>query len=98
MLLYDLEAGKLIRSFQVFDGIRVHGISCEYVNSEEGSSSTTVTYRVVLYGEKKVKLFKFELSLDSEYGTASYVDLNLVQSLPRLSHWVLDVTFLKVVN
>ncbi|KAL0459822.1 UNVERIFIED_CONTAM: hypothetical protein Slati_0609400 [Sesamum latifolium] len=30
ILVYDLVSGKIIRSFPVFEGIRVHGISVEH--------------------------------------------------------------------
>ncbi|XP_024044008.1 uncharacterized protein LOC18048806 isoform X3 [Citrus clementina] len=100
VLLYDLEAGTLIRPFQVFHGIRLHGISCNFINCTEGSVSTRVTFEVALFGEKRVKLFElnFELSPNSQYQPETCVNLSLVQSLPRLSHWVFDVCFLKVCN
>ncbi|KAJ0052686.1 hypothetical protein Pint_00789 [Pistacia integerrima] len=95
VLLYDLEAGQLVRSFQVFEGIRVHGITCNFVNCAEGSSSTTVAFRVALFGEKKVKLFNFNFEFKFQNQSYIIVDLSLAQALPRLSHWVLDVSFLK---
>lgn len=99
MLLYDLEVGKLIRSFRVFEGIRLHGITCNFINFTEGSFSTMVTFEVALFGEKKVKLYEllFELSPTSQDQPETCANLSLVQSLPRLSHWVFDVCFLKVI-
>lgn len=97
VLLYDLQAGVLVRSFQVFEGIRVHGITCNFVNCAEGSSSTTVAFRVALFGEKKVKLFNLNFEFKFRDQPDIIVDLSLVQALPRLSHWVLDVSFLKVI-
>lgn len=83
----------MIKSFQVFDGIRVHGIIC-------GLTDTAFTYKVVVFGEKRVKLFKLSLDLVSNSNSQSQqefcVDLSLIHSLPRFSHWVLDLLFLKV--
>ncbi|GLT50571.1 hypothetical protein SLA2020_240490 [Shorea laevis] len=99
VLLYDLKAGKMIQSFHVFDGIRVHGIACSLVDCREGSSSTTtVSYKIVVYGEKRVKIFnlRFELEAGPQTQQAVGVDLSLVHTLPRFSHWVLDVLFLEI--
>ncbi|KAI9182295.1 hypothetical protein LWI28_023964 [Acer negundo] len=97
VLLYDLEAAKLKRSFQVFEGIRLHGITCNEQGPGSGSVSTTAAFKVALYGEKKVKLFdlNFDLSCKSQNQPELRVNLSFVQSLPRFSHWVLDVSFLK---
>ncbi|KAL5561082.1 hypothetical protein UlMin_030829 [Ulmus minor] len=47
LLLYDLELGKMINSFDVFQGIRVHGISFSNLGSQH----------FAVYGERRVKLF-----------------------------------------
>ncbi|KAK2649780.1 hypothetical protein Ddye_017269 [Dipteronia dyeriana] len=97
VLLYDLESAKLKKSFQVFEGIRLHGITCNEPGPGSGSVSTTAAFKVALYGEKKVKLFDltFDLSRKSQNQPEVYVNLSFVQSLPRFSHWVFDVSFLK---
>ncbi|KAG8653335.1 hypothetical protein MANES_05G010600v8 [Manihot esculenta] len=97
MLLYDLEAVKIIESFQVFQGIRVHGITCGFVDYPEGSSSSRLAFKVVVFGEKRVKLFNLyiEIALKSQNQPQVCVDLVLLHSLPRFSHWVLDVLFLQ---
>ncbi|KAJ9187931.1 hypothetical protein P3X46_003342 [Hevea brasiliensis] len=97
MLFYNLEAVKIIESFQVFQGIRVHGITCGFVDYPEGSSSSRLDFKVVVFGEKRVKLFNLhiEIALKSQNQPQVCVDLALLHSLPRFSHWVLDVFFLK---
>ncbi|KAK3194383.1 hypothetical protein Dsin_025693 [Dipteronia sinensis] len=97
VLLYDLEAAKLKKSFQVFEGIRLHGITCNEEGPGSGSVSTTAAFKVALYGEKKVKLFDliFDLSRKFQNQPEVHVNWSFVQSLPRFSHWVLDVSFLK---
>ncbi|KAL5859325.1 hypothetical protein ACOSQ4_000621 [Xanthoceras sorbifolium] len=97
LLLYDLEAAKLKKSFQVFEGIRLHGITCSYITCNEegsGSVSTTAAFNVAIFGEKKVKLFELNFDL-SRKSQEVHVNFSFVQSLPRFSHWVLDVSFLK---
>lgn len=81
--MYDLELGKIMKSFSVFDGVRVHGIA-----SNSATSSVTV---ITVFGETRVKLFSF--SFDSDSGSPQ---LTLIHLLPKFSHWVLDVCFLEV--
>ncbi|WRX08182.1 WD40 repeat - like 5 [Theobroma cacao] len=92
VLLYDLESATMIQSFQVFQGIRVHGIICSLTHN-------ALTYKVVVCGEKRVKLFNLSFELVSKSNSQSQpefcADLSLDHSLPRFSHWVLDVLFLK---
>ncbi|XP_021279955.1 uncharacterized protein LOC110413462 isoform X3 [Herrania umbratica] len=92
VLLYDLESATMIQSFQVFQGIRVHGIICSLTRN-------ALTYKLVVCGEKRVKLFNLSFELVSKSNPQSQpkfcVDLSLVHSLPRFSHWVLDVLLLK---
>lgn len=82
IMLYDLELGKIIKSFSVFEGIRVHGIT---------SSSEHV---IAVFGEKRVKLF----SISFENNDYEMPHLMLIHLLPKFGHWVLDVCFLKVNN
>ncbi|XP_010428847.1 PREDICTED: WD repeat-containing protein 6-like isoform X1 [Camelina sativa] len=91
ILLYDLSSGELIRSFQVFEGVRVHGTVCStsFVRSAE-----RYTYKLVIFGEKKVKIFSLIVELASSSGEIS-VNLEIFDSLPRLSNWVFDVCFLQ---
>ncbi|XVF32972.1 hypothetical protein REPUB_Repub17cG0128500 [Reevesia pubescens] len=92
VFIYDLESANMIKSFQVFEGIRVHGIIC-------GLPDNALTYKVVVCGEKRVKLFNLSFELvthsNSQRQPEFCVDLSLIHSLPRFSHWVLDVLFLK---
>ncbi|XVF80749.1 hypothetical protein PTKIN_Ptkin15bG0100100 [Pterospermum kingtungense] len=92
VIIYDLESTNMINSFQVFQGIRVHGIICSL-------SDNALTYKLVVCGEKRVKLFNLSLHLVSNSNSQSQpefcVDLSLIHSLPWFSHWVLDVLFLK---
>ena len=82
----------MIESFRVFEGIRVHGISSISLNSSETPYSTKVDFVLVVFGEKRVKLYRVSVEMIAE------VCLNLVPlcSLPRFNNWVLDVCFLKV--
>ncbi|KAF2325013.1 hypothetical protein GH714_022219 [Hevea brasiliensis] len=86
MLFYNLEAVKIIESFQVFQGIRVHGITCGFVDYPEGSSSSRLDFKVVVFGEKRVKLFNLhiEIALKSQNQPQVCVDLALLHSLPRI--------------
>ncbi|KAK9266700.1 hypothetical protein L1049_007353 [Liquidambar formosana] len=97
MLLYDLEAAKMIRSFHVFEGIRVHGISCSFINCTEKSVSSTVAFNIAVFGERRVKLFSLHLEIvsGSQNQSEVHVELTLFHLLPKFSHWVLDVCFLK---
>lgn len=92
VLTYNLESGKMIESFRVFEGIRVHGISSIRLNSSGASSCTKLAFVLVIFGEKRVKLCRISVEMIDE------VCVNLVPlcSLPRFNHWVLDVCFLKV--
>lgn len=89
-----MSSGELIRSFQVFEGVRVHGTVCSssFVRSED-----RYTYKLVVFGEKRVKIFSLIVELASSPGEIS-VNLEIFDSLPRLRNWVFDVCFLQVVN
>lgn len=82
----------MIRSFQVFEGVRVHGTVC---SSNFVRSAEQYTYQLVIFGEKKVKIFSLIVDLASNTGEIS-VNLEIFDSLPRLSNWVFDVCFLQV--
>lgn len=90
--------GKLIKSFDVFDGIRVHGVSLEAFN--EHLSDTHITFKIAVYGERRVKLFSLQIqrvsNSQTEQQTCFELTLSLVVLLPKFTHWVLDVSFLKV--
>ncbi|CAK7348505.1 unnamed protein product [Dovyalis caffra] len=87
LLLYNLESGNIIESFQVFDGIRVHGITCSF-NEEESSPfpSSTVSFKIAVFGEKRVKLFNLHIQTHSR----ANADLALIHCLPKFTYWVLD--------
>ncbi|XP_014496090.1 uncharacterized protein LOC106757805 isoform X1 [Vigna radiata var. radiata] len=78
--VYDLELSKRIRSFSVFEGVRVHGIASSFPRGT----------MIAVFGETRVKLFSFEF--DAVSGSA---ELTLAHLLPKFGHWVLDVCFLE---
>lgn len=49
ILVYDLEVGKIMRSYSVFEGIRVHGITSSFLQAT----------LIAVFGETRVKLFNF---------------------------------------
>ncbi|KAL5700386.1 hypothetical protein ACHQM5_025834 [Ranunculus cassubicifolius] len=95
VLLYDVELGKLLNSFHVFQGIRVHGISHSFL--DDATNDGTFKSTVVVFGETRVKLFtlRFELSLGSQNQSKLCAELVLNHILPRFSHWVMDVLLLR---
>uniref|UniRef100_A0A7N0UV80 WD repeat-containing protein 6 n=2 Tax=Kalanchoe fedtschenkoi TaxID=63787 RepID=A0A7N0UV80_KALFE len=98
IILYNLGTGREIGLFHVFEGIRVHGVSCTSVNGSEPELQPSVyTFMIAVYGEKKVKLFKLGIQamLGLEDGADSHVDLVMYQSISKFRNWVLDVCFLK---
>jgi hypothetical protein len=98
-MLYDLDSGNAIRSFHVFQGIRVHGIACsEFVRCTEGNVSSKLAFLLAVFGERRVKVFSLviEFALGPKNGSVVCVDLDLLHFLPNCSNWVLDVCFLKV--
>lgn len=50
LLVYDLDLGKMITSFYVFQGIRVHGIAC------------CCNDQIAVFGERRVKLFSLAMA------------------------------------
>ncbi|OIW17447.1 hypothetical protein TanjilG_22559 [Lupinus angustifolius] len=49
IMVYDLDEGKVMRSFSVFQGIRVHGITSSFLQPS----------LIAVFGETRVKLFSF---------------------------------------
>ncbi|CAN4112818.1 unnamed protein product [Withania somnifera] len=97
ILVYDLTIGKLVRSFDVFDGIRVHGVSLQAFN--EHLSDSHIAFTIAVYGERRVKLFSLKIqrvsNSQTEHQACFDLTLSLVLLLPKFTHWVLDVSFLK---
>ncbi|KAI8522511.1 hypothetical protein RHMOL_Rhmol13G0002700 [Rhododendron molle] len=91
LLLYDLETGKLLKSFHVFQGIRVHGITCTSITAKD------IEFNIAVFGERRVKLFKLCINVEVRFQDhpQESIPLILLHSLPKFSHWVLDVCFLK---
>ncbi|GJN30059.1 hypothetical protein PR202_gb18335 [Eleusine coracana subsp. coracana] len=90
LLMYEVGASRLLASFQVFDGVRVHGI--EPRGGDPGCSN----YSLAVFGEKRVKLFSLGVCVDAEDGKVGEPRLELEQRLPGFDHWVLDARFLEV--
>ncbi|CAL9009232.1 unnamed protein product [Prunus brigantina] len=92
IMVYDLEVGRMVRSFDVFQGIRVHGIvCCSSTDCAEGTLPSVVAFNIVVFGERRVKMFSLQVAM----GQLVSVSLTLLQSLPKFANWVLDVSFLK---
>lgn len=87
--VYDLELGKIVKSFCVFQGIRVHGLFC----CEPASLPSELAFKLVVFGERRVKLFSLHIRMNTP---KPLLDIALVQLLPKFSNWVLDVCFLRV--
>ncbi|KAL2935082.1 WD repeat-containing protein 6 [Bienertia sinuspersici] len=97
IILFDVNLGRQIKSYCVFEGVRVHGIASGFMNYEENPLTPSVTFKVVVSGERIVKLYSLRLQLRSECldGQDILADLTLLQLLPRFTHWVLDFCFLE---
>ncbi|KAF3436595.1 hypothetical protein FNV43_RR23687 [Rhamnella rubrinervis] len=94
LLVYDLELGKIIKSFCVFQGIRVHGLFCSLVDCETATKlSSELAFKVIVFGERRVKLFRLHIRMNNKPQVC--LDVTLLQSLPKFSNWVLDVCFLR---
>ncbi|XP_008447447.2 uncharacterized protein LOC103489892 isoform X1 [Cucumis melo] len=91
VMAYNLESGKMMESFRVFEGIRVHGISSISLNFNEASSFAKLDFILAVFGEKRVKLYRISVEVIAEV----CVNMVLLCSLPRFNHWVLDACFLK---
>lgn len=85
--MYDVGAARLVASFQVFDGVRVHGIE------PRAGGPDCSNYSLAVFGERRVKLFLLGVGDDAGDGE---VRLELEQRLPGFDHWVLDARFLEV--
>lgn len=104
ILLYRFPTGTKIASFQVFDGIRVHGITSRHhhhhshLYSAAAAASASSSYTVAVFGERRVKLYNLRIDNNSiDYNnTSDNLELTLLHSLPKFTHWVLDVCFFQV--
>ncbi|PRQ45090.1 putative transcription factor WD40-like family [Rosa chinensis] len=90
ILVYDLELGTMMSSFDVFQGIRVHGICCGATHTD-GPESQGVDFEIAVFGERRVKVFRLEINLGQQVS----VGLRLLHLLPNFGNWVLDVSFIK---
>jgi hypothetical protein len=90
LLVYEVGAARLLAAFQVFDGVRVHGIELR-VGRPHCS-----THSLAVFGERRVKLFSLGLRVSADGSEVSELLLELEQRLPGFDHWVLDARFLEV--
>ncbi|OEL16371.1 hypothetical protein BAE44_0022611 [Dichanthelium oligosanthes] len=90
LLVYETGAARLIAAFQVFDGVRVHGIE------PRGGGPSCSNYSLAVFGERRVKLFSLGFVVGADEGEVGEVRLELEQRLPGFDHWVLDARFLEV--
>jgi hypothetical protein len=90
LLVYDVADARLVASFQVFDGVRVHGIE------PRGGGVACSNYSLAVFGERRVKLFSLVVGVDAEDGRVRGARLELDQWLPGFDQWVLDARFLEV--
>nr|XP_011467078.1 PREDICTED: uncharacterized protein LOC101298466 [Fragaria vesca subsp. vesca] len=92
ILVYELEQGTMLRSLDVFQGIRVQGICCGSgaVIGDDGS----IGFDMAVFGERRVKMFRLEIDLGQQQQVLD-VCLRLLQLLPSFGNWVLDVSFIK---
>ncbi|XP_028791484.1 uncharacterized protein LOC114747332 [Neltuma alba] len=97
ILTYNLELEKMVRSFTVFDGIRVHGLASGVMSSTQQTSAIEFATKIAVYGERRVKVYSFSVDTVSGYSNKSGFrpQMTLFHTLPKFSHWVLDVCFLK---
>ncbi|KAL3689810.1 hypothetical protein R1sor_016119 [Riccia sorocarpa] len=93
VLLYDLLTGSLVSSIVAFDGVRVHGICCGPATQEKlhpmSSECKSTLSTVLVHGERRVKVLEMVGSL-----SGNEICLKPWRSLPRFSHWVMDVRLL----
>jgi hypothetical protein len=83
-----VDAARLLASFKVFDGVRVHGIQPRGAPNCSSADGHTVA----VFGERRAKLLRLRVDADDDGG----VRLELEQRLPGFDHWVLDACFLEV--
>lgn len=100
LLVYDVRLANLVETFQVFEGVRVHGISLQSPDNNDDPFCSAADFIIAIYGERRVKLFLLciRLGLNDGAGSNLGVRLELIQRLPGFDHWVLDVCFLKVLS
>jgi WD repeat-containing protein 6 len=90
LLVHEVGAARLVAAFQVFDGVRVHGIELR------GGSPDCSTHSLAVFGERRVKLFALGLRVSADGSEVGELRLELEQRLPGFDHWVLDARFLEV--
>ncbi|CAM0870973.1 unnamed protein product [Alopecurus aequalis] len=95
LLVYDVDAARLVASLQVFDGVRVHGIQPRVPPNRSSGSPPADGLTVAVFGERRVKLLRLRVDADDD-GRVVSVRLELEQRLPGFDHWVLDACFLEV--
>ncbi|XP_073147643.1 uncharacterized protein [Henckelia pumila] len=93
ILVYDLVDREVTKSFEVFQGIRVHGISLD--RGYEQLAGCNISFRIAIFGEKRVKICTLQIGSDNPRQPFLNMHLDFVHSLPKFRHWVLDVCFLK---
>ncbi|GAB2262785.1 hypothetical protein Droror1_Dr00003782 [Drosera rotundifolia] len=97
IILFDVNIGRMVKSCRVFEGIHVHGISSFPIHRTERTTSSAIGFNIVVFGERRVKLFTlhFDLVEVSQEALDSHTNLVLIQVLPKFSHWVFDACFLE---
>ncbi|KAM0835612.1 hypothetical protein ACQ4PT_062823 [Festuca glaucescens] len=95
LLVYDVDAARLVASFKVFDGVRVHGIQPRGLPNCSSGSPPADGLTVAAFGERRAKLLRLRVDADDDGGVVG-VRLELEQRLPGFDHWVLDACFLEV--
>ncbi|CAL4920368.1 unnamed protein product [Urochloa decumbens] len=90
LLVYELGAARLVTAFQVFDGVRVHGIE------PRGGSPSCSSHSLAVFGERRVKIFSLGFGVGADGTEVGEVRLELEQRLPGFDHWVLDARFLEI--
>ncbi|KAL3531563.1 hypothetical protein ACH5RR_010885 [Cinchona calisaya] len=91
ILVYDLATpNTLLASFQVFEGTRVHGIILDHHFALQ-STPPPLSFQLAVFGERRVKLFNLHFTTHS---LQPALQLTLLHTLPKFTHWVLDVCFL----
>lgn len=100
LVVYDVRLANLVETFQVFEGVRVHGISLQSPDNNDDPFCSAADFIIAIYGERRVKLFCLCIRLGLNGGAESNlgVRLELIQKLPGFDHWILDVCFLKVLS
>ncbi|KAF8780362.1 hypothetical protein HU200_001473 [Digitaria exilis] len=90
LLVYEVDAAGHVAAFQVFDGVRVHGIE------PRGGSPKCSSYSLAVFGERRVKIFSLGFAVSADATQVGELRLELEQRLPGFDHWVLDARFLEV--